>query len=27
LRQNRQRLLKQLHVAMNQVADLACLAV
>ena len=27
LRHNRQRLLKQLHVAMNQVADLACLAV
>ena len=27
LRHNRQRLLKQLHVAMNQVADLSCLAV
>jgi glycyl-tRNA synthetase beta chain len=27
LRHNRQRLLKQLHVAMNQVADLASLAV
>ncbi|NBW67828.1 MAG: glycine--tRNA ligase subunit beta [Betaproteobacteria bacterium] len=27
LRHNRQRLLKQLHLAMNQVADLACLAV
>jgi len=26
VRLNRQRLLKRLHVAMNQVADLSCLA-